>query len=349
MTVHKGTMDVRNRVFSSNTLEWEPQSTGSGGGPGGGSTQVSIKEILSSSGGSIIDSSIVGIRVNVVAGSAAGDTTATVTPAAGSTFFTMPKSTAWASSAGFHFDSSGGLVVEQESTIWAVQVDGRVRAQNSTIGDLLASVQQNSSVWQIQAGSTNWPKAAGLSVDSSNVQNVKLDGSTAITIGSIAAAAGRINIGSTAADNAVVCSSMSSLAGRVTVAPTDTNFASSAGFHFNSSGALVVDLTGGASTILQIRGDRASTATSSNSTQSSTNFTMLAGNANRNGFTCFNQPTQGANLHLKWGATASTSSFNVRIPPFGYYEMPSPIYQGQIDAIWDSTGVGRAQVTELLI
>jgi hypothetical protein len=163
--------------------------------------------------------------VNVVAGSAAGDTTATVTPA----------STNFATQSGFHFDGSGNLNVAgsfsasttvnvsslagavivrssaadalvgavQASTVWAVQVDGRVRAQNSTIGDLLASVQQNSSVWQIQPGSTNWPKAAGLSVDSSNVQNVKLDGSTALTIGSIAAGAGRLNIGSTAADNAV--------------------------------------------------------------------------------------------------------------------------------------------------
>ena len=41
--------------------------------------------------------------------------------------------------------------VQQNSTVWAVQVDGRVRAQNSTIGDLLASVQQNSTVWQTQA------------------------------------------------------------------------------------------------------------------------------------------------------------------------------------------------------
>lgn len=40
--------------------------------------------------------------------------------------------------------------VQQNSTVWAVQVDGRVRAQNSTIGDLLASVQQNSTVWAVQ-------------------------------------------------------------------------------------------------------------------------------------------------------------------------------------------------------
>ena len=44
--------------------------------------------------------------------------------------------------------------VQQNSTVWAVQVDGRVRAQNSTIGDLLASVQQNSTVWAVQLPSS---------------------------------------------------------------------------------------------------------------------------------------------------------------------------------------------------
>ena len=344
MTVHKGTMDVLNRVFSSNTLTWEPQSTGGSGGPGGGSTQVSIREILTSSGASVMDSTANAINVNVVAGSAAGDTTATVTPAAGSTWRSQPGSTLWASSAGFHFNSSGALVIDQGSTVFAVQVaapvivrssaadalgtvyqstfaDLRATVHNSTIGDLLASVQQNSSVWQVQPGSTAFVKTMGISVDSSNVQNVKMDGSTALTIGSISATAGRLNIGSTAADNAAL----------VTQAST----------------AWQVQLSSG-STVQAMR-ERCSTYTSSNSTQSSTSFTMLNGNAARLGFTCFNAPTQGATLYLKWGATASTTSFNVVLPPNAYYEMPSPVYTGRIDAIWDSTGVGRGAVTEWLI
>jgi hypothetical protein len=40
--------------------------------------------------------------------------------------------------------------VAQNSTVWAVQVDGRVRAQNSTAADLLASVAQTSTVWSVQ-------------------------------------------------------------------------------------------------------------------------------------------------------------------------------------------------------
>jgi hypothetical protein len=141
--------------------------------PGGGSTQVSIKEILTSAGASVIDSTVNaigvtiragslagteytdgdidatvsggallfdnssntlrpvtitrGLPVNVVAGAAGGSTEitvrqstaadfqATITPAGGSTFRTQPGSTAWASSAGFHFDSSGAMTVREQA------------------------------------------------------------------------------------------------------------------------------------------------------------------------------------------------------------------------------------------
>lgn len=83
----------------------------------------------------------------------------------------------------FVVSSIAGLtLVAQNSTTWAVQVDGRVRAQNSTITDFLASVQQNSTVWQVQAhnstigdllasvqqNSTAWVTQAHF-MDSSNV------------------------------------------------------------------------------------------------------------------------------------------------------------------------------------
>lgn len=43
--------------------------------------------------------------------------------------------------------------VQQNSTVWAVQIPSSqsVQVKNSTIGDLLASVQQNSTVWAVQA------------------------------------------------------------------------------------------------------------------------------------------------------------------------------------------------------
>ena len=91
---------------------------------------------------------------------------------------------------------------------------------------------------------------------------------------------------------------------------------------------------------------RASTVSRSSVTQSSTNVTLQAANTNRLGWTVYNRPTQGANLFLKFGATASTSDFDVALPANAYYEMPQPLFTGRIDGIWDSTGVGFARVCE---
>lgn len=198
--------ESRGYVYDSTLMAWIAATPGTAGG---GSTQISIKEILTSSGASVMDSTANAINVNVVAGSAASDTTATVTPAAGSTWRSQPGSTAWASSAGFHFEASSGAL----------------------------QVTPGSSLWQVQPGSTNWPKAAGLSVDSSNAQNVKLDGSTALTIGSIAAGAGRLNIGSTATDNVV---NVSSVAGIVSNLVADVVSSGT----ITSSGSFTVALNG---------------------------------------------------------------------------------------------------------
>lgn len=51
-----------------------------------------------------------------------------------------------------------------------------------------------------------------------------------------------------------------------------------------------------------------------------------------------------ATLYLKFGATASTSSFTVKLAPGAYYEFPQPFYVGQVDGIWDSAN-GFARLT----
>ncbi len=130
---------------------------------------------------------------------------------------------------------------------------------------------------------------------------------------------------------------------------------------------LAVRLAGGPSSaadcVIQIQGNstvmqgtspwvvgpaKASTSARSSVTQSSTSVTMQNANGSRLQWTCQNNPTQNSNLYLKFGATASTADWDVRMAPFAYYEMPQPIYTGRIDGIWDSTGVGYARVCEWL-
>lgn len=88
------------------------------------------------------------------------------------------------------------------------------------------------------------------------------------------------------------------------------------------------------------------TATLSNVASSATTVTVLASNANRKGMMVFNDSTSV--LYLKFGATASTTSYTVQIASNGYYEMPaSPyMYTGICDGIWSSAN-GNARVTEI--
>lgn len=88
---------------------------------------------------------------------------------------------------------------------------------------------------------------------------------------------------------------------------------------------------------------KANTASLTTQAASATSVTVLASNAARLGATVLNDGN--ADLYLKFGATASTTDFTVKIPPNGYYEVPFG-YTGILDGIW-SAASGTARVTEL--
>ncbi|MGV9243598.1 hypothetical protein [Streptomyces sp. NPDC003710] len=67
---------------------------------------------------------------------------------------------------------------------------------------------------------------------------------------------------------------------------------------------------------------------------SATNVTLFPQAGSGNGRAILNDST--ANLYVKFGAAASTSSFTVKLTPGAYYEFPQPLYVGQVDGIWDS-------------
>jgi hypothetical protein len=87
-------------------------------------------------------------------------------------------------------------------------------------------------------------------------------------------------------------------------------------------------------------------ATLSNVTSSATSGTLVAaGGEGRSGVLVFNDCDKA--LYLKYGATASATSFTVKIAAGGYWEMPKPIYYGVIDGIWESAPTGAARITVL--
>ena len=86
---------------------------------------------------------------------------------------------------------------------------------------------------------------------------------------------------------------------------------------------------------------RPSTATETSVASSATNVTLFAA-AVANGRTVYNDST--AVLYLKFGATASTTSYTVQLAAGAYYEFPQPVYCGQVDALWASAN-GNARLT----
>lgn len=88
---------------------------------------------------------------------------------------------------------------------------------------------------------------------------------------------------------------------------------------------------------------RAATPTQTSVAASATNVTLLASNAARLGATIYNDSS--INMFLKLGATASATSFTLKIAAAGYYEIPFG-YTGIVDGLWDSA-TGSARITEL--
>lgn len=97
--------------------------------------------------------------------------------------------------------------------------------------------------------------------------------------------------------------------------------------------------------VLFTRTEPSGTATLSNVAGSASSVTLLSANTGRLGATIVNDST--ANLYVKFGTTASTTSYTVLLGASAYYEVPFQ-YTGRIDGIWDSA-TGNARITELTV
>ena len=99
----------------------------------------------------------------------------------------------------------------------------------------------------------------------------------------------------------------------------------------------------GSNTIGAVNRTTVASSTITQVSASASSVQLLASNASAKKRHVFN--FSNANLYIKEGASASTSSFTVRLEPFDYYEFPEPLYTGIVHGIWDSA-TGSALVTE---
>ena len=93
-----------------------------------------------------------------------------------------------------------------------------------------------------------------------------------------------------------------------------------------------------------VKDQRAATPTTTTVAASATSVTCVALNANRLGASIYNDST--ADLYVKLGATASTTSFIAKVFTDGLFTVPFN-YTGVVDCIW-SSATGNARVTEVI-
>jgi len=171
---------------------------------------------------------------------------------------TAPASTDWGlvvrpvgASTTVNVSSVAGVVaVAQDSTVWAVQ-----SAQSGawTVRATLSSTSADNPVAASQTGA--WTVRATLSSTSADNPVTATQAGT-WDVRNVSSVAGKVAVvNSSAADfNVTVAGysttvNVSSLGGIVAVRPSDTNWASSAGFHFNSSGELLTRDAGNSTTV----------------------------------------------------------------------------------------------------
>lgn len=84
-------------------------------------------------------------------------------------------------------------------------------------------------------------------------------------------------------------------------------------------------------------------ATLANVASSASSVVLFAAAGGAKGRTVWNDST--AVLYLKFGATASTTSYTVQLSAGAFYEFPQPLYGGLVHGIWASAN-GAARTTE---
>lgn len=110
----------------------------------------------------------------------------------------------------------------------------------------------------------------------------------------------------------------------------------------DSNGYLEVNVKAGGSSPVQ-----PSTSTLTSVVASGSSQMVLASNSSRLGAIITYVDTAGTILYIKYGATASATSFTVPLFPGGVHVVPSPVYTGEIDVISSGSPSGHVYVTEL--
>jgi hypothetical protein len=249
--------------------------------------------------------------------------------------------------------AGGILSIQGVSGGFALPVSGTVTATVAAVGATGAAVPASAAFIGISDG-TNLVGARGFDLDSGagfeyNLGvSLRIPGSGGSVAGGTVTNPLRVDVTGTTTQpvSAAALPLPSGAATETTLAGvlTTTNFQARIGTLGQKAmaGSTPVVLASDQSAV-QVTGAKAATATLSNVSSSATVVTILALNASRLGACVFNDSNKV--LYLKFGSGASATSFTVRVPALGNYEVPFG-YTGVLTGLWDSVN-GSARVTEL--
>jgi len=102
----------------------------------------------------------------------------------------------------------------------------------------------------------------------------------------------------------------------------------------------------GSAVVQPVSYGNAGTATVAPVPAAATTTLLLAANPNRKAVIIFNDAATP--LYVKFGDGVSGSDFSVKLQGQTYYEVPQPVYNGDLTGVWDGTPpTGFARVTEI--
>lgn len=246
--------------------------------------------------------------------------------------------------------SSSALPTGAATEATLASLDGKVTACNTGAVTISAALPAGANVIGhviVDGGSTTvvTGNVTVVQPTGTNLHTV-IDSGTVTTVSAVTAITNALPAGSNVIGHVIADSgSTTAVTGNVTVVqPTGTNLHTVIDSGTLTTVSTVTAVTSITNTVAT-KETTAATSTLSNVASSASSVTVLALNTSRLGAMIFNDST--ATLYLKFGATASATSYTVQIPPNGYYELPTPhLYTGIMDGIWSAAN-GNARVTEL--
>jgi len=209
---------------------------------------------------------------------------------------------------------------------FAVQADTEMPAA-AALADATANPSTTSvGIFQHFFNGTTWDRARGDTTNGLDVDVTRVSGTVTVNQSQIAGTATSVNSGNKDAGTQ-----------RVVIATDQVQLTNA----LKVDGSAVTQPVSGTVTVSPAKG---SSCTPTQVACSTTSATLKASNASRKGLVIYNDAAVA--LYVKFGATASSTSFTVKLPAGTVYEISGPeIYTGIVDGVLAS-GTGNAYASE---